>query len=142
VVQTQSYGAEARGSAAKSEVIISDQKIAFPMVRKNDVFVALSQTALDRHLKDLKDDGILIFDGDMVKESPAVKAQAFNVPATRTAETQLKSKMQTNMVMLGALAKITRIVTPGSVEKALRETLGAEGAAKSIEAFKTGFDLI
>ncbi|MFQ6086958.1 MAG: 2-oxoacid:acceptor oxidoreductase family protein, partial [Candidatus Bathyarchaeia archaeon] len=29
VVQTQSYGAEARGSAAKSEVIISDEPIKF-----------------------------------------------------------------------------------------------------------------
>ncbi|MCK4435688.1 2-oxoacid:acceptor oxidoreductase family protein, partial [Candidatus Bathyarchaeota archaeon] len=29
VVQTQSYGAEARGSAAKSEVIIADKKIGF-----------------------------------------------------------------------------------------------------------------
>ena len=32
VVQTQSYGAEARGSAAKSEVIIADNKIGFPTV--------------------------------------------------------------------------------------------------------------
>ena len=32
VVQTQSYGAEARGSAAKSEVIISNEKISFPKI--------------------------------------------------------------------------------------------------------------
>ncbi len=45
VVQTQSYGAEARGSTAKSEIIISDGKIGFPMVRKCDVLVAMNQEA-------------------------------------------------------------------------------------------------
>jgi len=54
-VQTQSYGAEARGSAARSEVIISDEKIGFPKVRKCDVLVAMSQSALDKHLKDLRE---------------------------------------------------------------------------------------
>jgi len=47
VVQTQSYGSEARGSAAKSEIIISDEKIGYPMVRKCDILVAMSQSALD-----------------------------------------------------------------------------------------------
>ncbi len=142
VVQTQSYGAEARGSAAKSEVIISDQKIGFPMVRKSDVLVALSQTALDKHLKDLKEDGVLIIDGDMIKETPSVKAQVFNVLATKTAETQLKNKMQANMIMLGALAKITKIVTQNSVEKAIKESFRTEAADKSIIAFRTGLSLV
>jgi len=141
-VQTQSYGAEARGSAAKSEVIISDQKIGFPMVRKSDVLIAMSQTALDRHLKDLKEDGILIIDDDMVKEIPSVKAQIFKVPATKTAETELKSKMQANMVMLGALTKTTSIVTQDAVEKAIRDSFPAEAGKRNIAAFRTGLRLI
>src|SRR3989337_2241031 len=82
VVQTQSYGAEARGSAAKSEVIISDQKIGFPAVRKSDVLVAMSQTALDKHLKDLKEDGVLIVDTSIVKQLPHVNAKIVKVEAT------------------------------------------------------------
>jgi len=54
VVQTQSYGAEARGTTAKSEVIISDGPIGFPMVRKCDILIAMSQEALDKNVKDLK----------------------------------------------------------------------------------------
>jgi len=142
VVQTQSYGAEARGSAAKSEVIVSDQKIGFPMVRKSDVLVAMSQTALDKHLKDLKEDGILLIDGDMIKQPPSVKARVFNVLATKTAETQLGNKMQANMVMLGVLAKVTKIVTQESVEKALRESIGSQAADKGMAAFRTGLNLI
>jgi len=142
VVQTQSYGAEARGSAAKSEVIISDQKIGFPAVRKSDVLVAMSQTALDKHLKDLKENGVLIMDGGTIKEAPSVQAQVFKVQATQTAEAELKSKMFANMVMLGALTKITKIVTQDAVEKAIKETFSAETADKNITAFRTGLSLV
>jgi len=141
-VQTQSYGAEARGSAAKSEVIISDQKIGFPMVRKSDVLVAMNKTALDKHLKDMKEDSILIVDGDMIKETPNVKAQVFKVMATKTAETELKSKMYANMVMLGALTKIIGTINQSAVEKAIRDTLSADTAEKNIMAFRTGMNLI
>ena len=141
VVQTQSYGAEARGSAAKSEVILSNKKIGFPMVRKSDVLVAMSQTALDKHLKDLKEKGILIVDTDMIKETPSVNAKVFKVEATKIAETKLKSKMYANMVMLGAIAKITKLVTPVAVEKAISDTFTGETREKNTAAFRAGFEV-
>ena len=142
VVQTQSYGAEARGSAAKSEIILSDGKIGFPMVRRSDVLVAMSQTALGMHLKNLKDTGTLIVDTDAVKEVPSTSAKVFEVDATRKAETEFKSRMYANMVMLGAIVKITKLVTNSSVEKAIQETFSGEAAEKNITAFKAGLDLI
>ena len=141
VVQTQSYGAEARGSAAKSEVIISDQKIGFPVVRKSDVLIAMVETALDKYLKDLKRDGILIVDEDMIKEAPSVQAEVFRVAATRVAETEFKSKMYANMIMLGAITKTTGTVTAASVEKAIRDTFSVEAAEKNIAAFRAGVNL-
>lgn len=50
-VQTQSYGAEARGTLAKSEIIISEDKIGFPTVRKCDILVAMNREALNKTLK-------------------------------------------------------------------------------------------
>jgi len=141
VVQTQSYGAEARGSAAKSEVIISDQKIGFPLVRKSDLLVAMSQTALDKHLKDLKEDGTLIIDDEMIKATPSTKARVFKVSATKKAEAKMQSRMYANMVMLGAITKITNLVTQKSVEKAISDTFSGETADKNIAAFRTGLKL-
>jgi 2-oxoglutarate ferredoxin oxidoreductase subunit gamma len=142
VVQTQSYGAEARGSAAKSEIILSDEKIGFPMVRKSDVLVAMSQTALDKHLKDLKEAGTLILDTETIKEVPSTRAKVYKVDATKKAETELKSRMYANMVMLGAIVKITKLVTGNAVEKAIREMFSGETAEKNVTAFKAGLGLI
>ena len=41
-VQTESYGPEARGSRAKSDVIISTEEIDYPYASELDVLIALS----------------------------------------------------------------------------------------------------
>ena len=140
-VQTQSYGAEARGSAAKSEVIISDKKIGFPKVRKCDILVTMSQNALNKHLDDLKENGILLVYRDKVKEVPKVEAKVFSVPATRIAETELKSRIYANAIMLGALTKITGIVSEEAVKKAIVDSVSKETKERNLEGFGKGLGL-
>jgi len=141
-VQTQSYGAEARGTAAKSEVIISDGKIGFPKVRKCDILVAMSQSAVEIHSKNLKEKGILIVDEDMVKHLPETKAKVFKIPATKTAEKLLKSRLYANVVMLGSLTKITRIVKEEAVEKAIIDSVPETAREANINGFREGLKLI
>ena len=69
-VQTQSYGPESRGGACKAEVVLADGEIHYPKVRSADVLVALSQTAQDAYLKDLKQGGLLIVDPLTVIKDP------------------------------------------------------------------------
>ena len=66
-VNTRSYGPESRGSACRSEVVVSRGEIHYPSVRRADVLVALSQTALDKYIGDLKEEGILLIDPNSVK---------------------------------------------------------------------------
>ena len=142
VVQTQSYGAEARGSAAKSEVIISDSEIGFPKVRKCGILVAMSQSAVEEYLKDLKEKGVLIADEDTVEHIPKTKAKVFRITATRVAKTDLKSGIYTNVVLLGALARITGIVTAESIERAIGDVVPRESLEKNLKGFKRGLELV
>jgi len=141
VVQTQSYGAEARGSAAKSEVIISDGKIGFPIVRNCDVLVAMSQEALENNIKDLKEDGILLIDSSTVKKVSEAKARIFKVPATEIAEKTFQSKIYVNMIMLGALTKITKIANEKSFTRAIKETVSTEVENVNLDAYKKGLSI-
>ena len=138
-VQTQSYGAEARGSAAKSELLISDARISFPKVRRCDILVAMSQSALDKHLKDLRATGTLLVDRDMVKEVPTIKAKVFQIPATKVAEAELGARIYANAVMLGALTRITRIVSKDAVERAIVDSVPEETRAKNLAGFERGY---
>jgi 2-oxoglutarate ferredoxin oxidoreductase subunit gamma len=140
-VQTQSYGAEARGSAAKSEVIISGNRIGFPAVRKCDILIAMSQTAVDKHTKDLKKKGTLIVDSGNVKNIPEAKARIYKVPATKTAEATFGDKIYANMIMLGALTKITKIVSEKAFEKAIIDTVPAKTVKINVRAYEEGLTL-
>jgi 2-oxoglutarate ferredoxin oxidoreductase subunit gamma len=141
VLQTQAYGAEARGSLAKSEVIVSDGNIGFPAVRRCDVLVAMTQEALNALLKDLKETGILIVDSSNVAAIPETKAKVYRVPITETAKKTFGETLFANMVMLGALTRITNLVRPQSVEKSIRENVSAKTVETNINAFKKGLQL-
>lgn len=141
-VQTQSYGAEARGSAAKSEVIISDGKIGFPMVRKCDILITMSREAVEKNAKALKEGGLLLIDSTTVKNVPKIKARIFRIPATETSEKVFGDKLYANIIMLGALTKITDIISQSALEKAIGDTVSGKAVATNIQAYKKGEDLI
>jgi len=141
-VQTQSYGAEARGSAAKSEVIISDGKIGFPMVRKCNILIAMSPEAVEKNVKALKEGGLLLIDSTTVKSVPKTEARIFKLPATETSEKVFGQKLYANTIMLGALTKITNIVSEKALEKAIRDTIPEKAVAINVQAYKKGEHLV
>ena len=141
VVQTQSYGAEARGSAAKSEVIISNEKIGYPMVKKCDILVAMTQSALDANVKDMKENAVLITDENLIKLPPEVKAKTYQLPMTKMAQVELGSEMYANVVMLGVVARKTNVVSRGALEKAIKASVKADTAKANLRAFEIGFNL-
>ena len=123
VVQTQSYGPEARGGASKSEIVISDEEVDYPKVQAPDVFVVLSRAAYLEYIHGLKDDGILIIDEDLVEiegDLPET-VKVYKIPATRIADKEVGSKQATNVVMLGALTVITKILSVEGLKARIEE---------------------
>lgn len=104
--QMQSYGAEARGTAAWSDVVISNEAITYPSITSCDYLVALSQQALNSYLSLLKKGGVLVVDEDLVKDIPEGDFKVYKVPATRIAEEKLGGRVVANMVILGFLARL------------------------------------
>jgi 2-oxoglutarate ferredoxin oxidoreductase subunit gamma len=123
VVQTQSYGPEARGGASKSEIVISDEEVDYPKVQEPDVFVVLSRAAYLEYIHGLKEDGILIIDEDLVEiEGDLPKTiKVYKIPATRIADKEVGSKQATNVVMLGALTVITKLLSVDGLKRRIEE---------------------
>ena len=140
-LQSQAYGAEARGSLAKSEVIISGGKIGFPAVRKCDILVAMNQEALNTLIKDLKETGTLIVDSTNVTTVPETKAKVYRMLITKTARETLGETLYANMVMLGVLIKTTDIVNANAAEKSIRESVSRRTIETNVRAFKKGLEL-
>ncbi|TXT57015.1 MAG: 2-oxoglutarate synthase subunit KorC [Candidatus Thorarchaeota archaeon] len=140
-VQTQSYGSEARGTAAKSEVIISTDKIRYPKVRKSDFFIAMSQKALEMYLKDAKEGSVVIIDPDLVSDDGLEGFQVIRVPAMRTAD-ELGLRLVSNMVMLGAFVKKSNVMTMESLERSLADMFKGKALELDIKAAHAGAALV
>jgi len=137
-VNTRSYGPESRGGACRSEVVVSRGEIHYPSVRVADVLVALSQTALDKYIQDLKENGILIIDPNSVKDVPE-HLHYFEVPAMEIAQSVGNLKFQ-NSAVLGALgALLESMLKKESLQAAVSENVPPETIEKNIEAFEAGW---
>ena len=128
-VQTQSYGPEARGGASRTEVVIDDEEIDYPKVTSPDILVAMSHEALIKYMGDLKDEGVLIIDPDMIVEEEIVdfvkehKIKLYRAQATKTATEDVGLRIVANIVMIGAIVKVTNVVSVDAAKQAILDSV-------------------
>lgn len=147
-VQTQSYGPEARGGASRCEIVISDEEIDYPKVQSPDILVAMSHEALLKYIVDLKDNGTLIIDlGNIDEEDIKYFVNEHNIKlyranATEIAINDIGLKIVANIVMLGAIVKITKIISKEAAIKSIEDSVPSGTEEKNIAAFEAGYNLI
>ncbi|MEM1589209.1 MAG: 2-oxoacid:acceptor oxidoreductase family protein [Candidatus Bathyarchaeia archaeon] len=144
VAQSRSYGAEARGGAARSEVVIADEEIDYPLVIAADYLIAMSQPAFERYIAKVKQSGLVIVEEDLVKAErhPLESLKLVKVPATKIASSEFGRPMVANMVMLGALVALTNIVTMESLIKSIKISVSRETEEVNIAALKKGQEYV
>ena len=120
VVQSQTYGAAVRGGKSVSEVIISDVEVDYPHADELDILVALTQKACDQNLPDLKEDGILIVDSQLVHR--AIWSRVANIPLQQIASDAGEIRAL-NMAALGAIQSFCPEVSRDSLAKIMENRL-------------------
>ena len=136
-LQTQSYGAEARGGASYSAVMMSKEGIMDIAPEDYDALVALSQPAYDKFSRALKLGGTLIYDTDLVR--PAEGAGS-GIPATALAKKHLGKELYANMVAFGYFAKVSRLVDRERAMEAIAFSVPAKTVESNLRAFDAGYD--
>ncbi len=136
---TQSFGPEARGGACAAQLVVREDTILYPYLVKPDILIAMSQEAYDKFEPELKEDGILLIESDLVRpHEPRAAIRQFAIPATRMAE-KLGNRLYANLVMLGFIVAITEVVSKQALLDALPGTVPDRLLKKNIEAFEQGF---
>ena len=140
-VQTQSYGPEARGGASRSEVIISNDFIDYPKVIESDILLALTQDACNKYVKNLSRDGILVVDSSIVKEIPSIPAKIYKFPVTKIAQERLGTKLVTNIISLGIIEELTKVVSMEALKKAVYNRVPSKAKEINEKALLLGIDI-
>jgi 2-oxoglutarate ferredoxin oxidoreductase subunit gamma len=136
---TQAFGPEARGSACSAQVVVDSSPILYPYVHNPHLMVAMSQDAFNKFSPELRPDGTLLIEEDLVKVSglPA-GVKVYGVPATRYAE-ELGRKMVLNIVMVGFFTAVTGIVSEKAAREAVADSVPPATIDLNMKAFDKGF---
>ncbi len=136
----QAFGPEARGGACSAQLILSDEPILYPYVTRPDILVVMSQEAYTKFEPNLKEDGILIVERDLVRISEVKSGQkVYSVPATRLAE-ELGKRMVLNIVMVGFFAAVANLLNPENVRKAVEDSVPESFKELNLRAFDKGYE--
>jgi 2-oxoglutarate ferredoxin oxidoreductase subunit gamma len=136
---TQSFGPEARGGACSAQVILSDAPILYPYVTQPDILVVMSQEAYSKFAPELKENGVLVVEEDLVRVSdlkPGVRV--FSCPATRLAE-ELGKRMVLNSVMVGFFGAVAGLLQPDALRQAVADSVPESFKELNLKAFDKGF---
>ncbi len=140
VTLTQSFGPEARGSACSVQLIVSTEPILYPYLSGEDILVVMSQEACRRFAPELRPQGLLLYEEELVKPGQLKpEIRAVGIPATRLAE-ELGRRLVLNMVMVGFTTALTDLATPEAMRKAVGESVPKGTESLNLAAFEKGFE--
>ncbi len=123
VVQTQSYGPEARGGFTRSEVVISDEEIDYPKVESATVSIIMSQEAFFKYALRTKKEGIIIYDPELIPDHKIEgNFKLAEVNATRIAS-ELGTKIISNIVMLGAFNEVCNLISKDAMIESIKDSI-------------------
>lgn len=143
VTYLPAYGAEVRGGTANCTVAVSDEEISSPVASTPEFVVVMNLPSVIRFENQLKAGGLLFVNSSLVEGGISrTDIEVVKVAANGIAE-KLGNPRSSNMVMLGAFVRKTKLVAFDSVLEAFKATLGSKAKLLAVnrEALQAGYGL-
>ena len=140
-IQSQSYGAAARGGATRTDIVIADSEINFPKVIQPNILVSLTQESYNKFSPIIRPGGLLIVDSKYVTIGKKVDAKHRVLPMYEMVLKEIGKPIVFNICMLGALIGITRLIKPESILKVLETTIPKDFMEMNKKALEMGIKM-
>ncbi|MBU1194838.1 MAG: 2-oxoacid:acceptor oxidoreductase family protein [Proteobacteria bacterium] len=125
-VQSQSYGAAARGGSTRSDVIIDDNQIFFPKVTQANILISLTQESYNTFSSLIRPGGLLLVDSKYVTVEKKVAAKHISLPMFDTVQQKIGNPLVFNICMLGAVIGLSDLIRPESIINVLEKSVPAD----------------
>ena len=138
-VHTESYAPLARGAPSKSDVVISDDEVDFPEVLNADLFLAMEQKSFNTYFRDVKPDGLILVDAQLVTLPPDLKCRAYAVPFTSMARESSGKSITASILALGFISALTGVVSKEALMKTTLRVAPRGTAEINCRALEAGY---
>lgn len=145
VVTTRSYGAEARGGSARSEVIVADEEIYDLEIHEANVIIAMSMPAYRSFIGRARKEALILVEKQLLSELTdkdfRKDVYMVEIPANETA-VALGNPVVANMVFLGALIRKIGLLNPEKLEETVKKLIRPALQEINIKAVRAGYSMV
>lgn len=143
VVQSQSYGPEARGGMCKAETIIDDDKITYTKVTLPTLLLSLTQVSFNKYVKNI-DKGTVIIVDDSINVPARIRDrnEVISLPIISSAKEVIKNPMAANIISVGAVNEALKLASVKSLEEAVLNHIPKGTEELNTKAMKLGAELV
>jgi len=138
---TQSYGPEARGGSAGSQVVIASDPIHHPHITRPTSAIIMSQGAFAKYAPQLAPGGTLLIDSGLVAlpDDHRRDITTHGLPATQIAA-ELGNHRAANTVMLGFWTAMLGVVSKEAMRQSVAESVPPKTIDVNTRAFEIGYE--
>ena len=137
VAQSQSYEPTSRGGVSRSDLVVADRRVDYPLVTALDYLVVLEQSAVAVSNGLIRAGSTVITDAARVTTPPEGDYTLHALALSDTA-LALGNERVTNVVALGAFSALSTLCRPDSLKQAVREGTPARFMDINLEALGEG----
>jgi 2-oxoglutarate ferredoxin oxidoreductase subunit gamma len=137
VARSQSYEPTSRGGLSRSDLVVSDGEVDYPLVTALDYLLIMDQIAAHASTELLKPGAIVVIDSSRVTSAPQGEFRTYSLPLTEIAR-KVGNRRVANIVALGALTGIGGPCKQESVEQAVDHHAPKGFLELNLNAFKEG----
>lgn len=139
-----SYGAEMRGGTVNCTVVASDDEVGAVQKSQADFIIVLNQASFDKYTSWVRKGGAIIVNSSLAKISKTRDdISYFFVPITQMAQEKLGNIKMSNILALGILSRVSKLVTLNTLERALYNVIPEHRKnliPKNVEALQLGYE--
>jgi len=139
-----SYGAEVRGGTANCTVAVGDEEIASPIASEPEYIVALNLPSMLKFENWASPGGVIFINTSLIEDRPTrVDIEVVEVPANQLAN-EVANERSANMILLGALAAKTGLVSAKAMKAALSSIFEKKKKVRdlNLRALERGIEFI
>lgn len=138
---SQAFGPQSRGGASRSDVVISDGEIGFPLVESVGVFVALTPQAHDRYRVDVGHRARIIVDDRAAASYGQIDGDHSVLAVVDTARSISGGQLIAGVVALGVIQALEQIVDADALTEAVAAGVPPRYRNTNLEALQAGIAL-
>jgi len=141
-VMTCTYGTEARGTFAKSDILISDNFVAYYEALYPDIILVLSNKAYPKIKSRITEKTMVVINSNEVTDYEKNLGQVCSLPLSEMAF-KIGSLQAVNMIALGFIVRKTKIVMEEALIKAVKNRYpNKKEIIVNMKAVEVGFRLV